>query len=118
MSYLLELGIVSFGIVLVLLFRSARALWRRTKLAERAGDHQDASIYVLGGLCYVGVALITQSLGYSKLSWWPLQLMIIGMKPQQMMSAGSRARVSTRMRAAAETLGFGAVAARETAASR
>jgi len=37
------------------------------------------AIYVLGGLFFIVVALSTQMLGYTKLTWFPFQLLIIGL---------------------------------------
>ncbi len=95
-AYLLELGIVAYGIVLALMFKSARALWKTIVDSERLRFSQPVALYVFGGMCYVWLALITQSLGYSKISWLALQLLTIGLQHDRTRAAWRREHAVVR----------------------
>lgn len=78
-SYLIELGIVSAAVLVALVVRSITALLKYLKQTSEANILDTQAVYVLGSLFFIVVALATQMLGYTKLTWLPFQLLIIGL---------------------------------------
>lgn len=78
-SYLIELGILAFAALLAWVTLSVRSVYecvRRTHPSE-IGD--SVAVPVLAGLVFTVIALSTQMLGYTKVSWFPFQLLLIGL---------------------------------------
>lgn len=77
-SYLIELGVVAFAILVSLFILSMSSVLKYLKQINQDSIHDTQAVYVLGALFFLAVALSTQMLGYTKLTWLPFQLLIIG----------------------------------------
>ncbi len=77
-SYLLELGFISFFILIYIFKYSISSLITYINKVGKNINYHTAAIYILGALFFLVVALFTQMLGYTKTSWLPFQLLIIG----------------------------------------
>lgn len=78
-SYLIELGVIGFTVLVSMVVTSVQVLLRSIRQMRSSSMADGAAIYVLGSLLFLIAALSTQMLGYSKLTWWPLQLLAIGL---------------------------------------
>src|ERR1044072_1324005 len=78
LSYLIELGLIGFTLLVAAFARSIRSLIRHLRRVDDPAIQNTQAIYVLAGVLFVSVALCTQMLGYTKLTWFPFQLLIIG----------------------------------------
>jgi hypothetical protein len=78
-SYLIELGVVAFAILVSLFIKSISSVLKYLKQIDDDSIHNTQAVYVLGALFFIAVALSTQMLGYTKLTWLPFQLLIIGL---------------------------------------
>ena len=77
-SYLLELGFISFFILIYIFKYSISSLITYINKVGKNVNYHTAAIYIVGALFFLVVALFTQMLGYTKTSWFPFQLLIIG----------------------------------------
>ena len=78
-SYFIELGIVNFIILIAVYIKSmANALNSilQNNLNEKTNE---TSIYIFSGLVYLSISLFSQMLGYTKLTWFPFQLLLFGL---------------------------------------
>jgi hypothetical protein len=77
LSYLIELGLpgalLLAGLFVTGIANALRGLRRSPRFDERA--FAEASLF--GGLVFLAIAMTTQMLGYSKISWLPLQLLVV-----------------------------------------
>lgn len=78
-SYLIELGVLGFVSLVALTYKSIATMLTYVRRIPRSGVQDPVAFYILGGLVFVVVALFTQMLGYSKVTWLPFQLVIIGL---------------------------------------
>jgi hypothetical protein len=77
-SYLIELGVFTFAVLVALFVKSISSVLKYLKQINYEGIDKSQAVYVLGALFFISVALTTQMLGYTKLTWLPFQLLIIG----------------------------------------
>ena len=82
-SYLIELGVIGFTLLLIVIRRSVKELIPTVKRMKNQLYYSKAAILSLAGLSFTLIALSTQMLGYSKISWLPWQLIVIGLLDQQ-----------------------------------
>ena len=82
-SYLIELGVFGFILLLVIIRRSVVALIPNVKRMKNNLNYSKSAILSLVGLTFTMIALSTQMLGYSKISWLPWQLIVIGLLNHQ-----------------------------------
>ena len=78
-SYLIELGILSFSILVLLFYKATKASYQRFKFQNKALLISPTGIYVYACLLFIIVTLSTQMLGYTKTSWFPFQLLLFGL---------------------------------------
>lgn len=85
-SYLIEMGIIGFTALALLFIMSIGRVVRHLKQIDPISLADNPSVYVLVGLFSLIVALCTQMLGYTKLAWFPFQLLIIGLMHKRYLS--------------------------------
>lgn len=95
-SYLIELGIFGFITLILLFIKSITEIIKRLKRMSDMDIADSTSPYVLVGILFLTIALSTQMLGYTKLAWFPFQLLIIGLMHKQ--SGASTSRNETDIR--------------------
>ena len=78
-SFMMELGLVGFAVLVAWLALSLRDAVRRLRALRADAIGQSAALAVFGGLIYTFVAMGTQMLGYTKITWFPFQLVLIGL---------------------------------------
>jgi hypothetical protein len=78
-SYLIELGILSFSILVLLFYKALKASYQRFKFQNKLLLISPIGIYVYSCLLFITVTLSTQMLGYTKTSWFPFQLLLFGL---------------------------------------
>jgi hypothetical protein len=78
-SYLIELGIFSFSILVALFYKATKAAYQRFKFQNKLLRISPIGIYVYACLLFMIVTLSTQMLGYTKTSWFPFQLLLFGL---------------------------------------
>jgi len=78
-SYLIELGILSFSILVLLFYKATKAAYQRFKFQNKSSLISPIGIYVYACLLFIIVTLSTQMLGYTKTSWFPFQLLLFGL---------------------------------------
>jgi len=76
-SYLTELGIVAFVALVWWVAQSVRSIYRCVMRAD-SNELDMVAVSVLAGLVFTAIALSTQMLGYTKVTWFPFQLLLIG----------------------------------------
>ena len=79
LSYLMEVGILFFSLLMILFIRSMNSLIKYARNASWEIISDSPFLSVFGGLVFTAIALSTQSLGYSKVAWLPFQLILIGL---------------------------------------
>lgn len=78
-SYLLELGIVAWLVLAALFITALTRVLRYVRAGALKMEGGEASAYILAGLVFTCIALMTQMLGYAKIAWLPFQLLVIGL---------------------------------------
>jgi hypothetical protein len=79
LSYLIELGIISFAALVTVFAASISSVMKYLRQISDDVVEDTQAIAILGALFFITVALCTQMLGYTKLTWLPFQLLIIGL---------------------------------------
>jgi hypothetical protein len=82
-SYLIELGVISFVALGTLTVLATKSAYRRVIHARLVAVDGTLAVTVLAGLVFVTLALSTQMLGYTKVTWFPFQLLLIAFMQQQ-----------------------------------
>jgi hypothetical protein len=77
LSYLIEMGVVAFALLVGVYVKSVMSVFNyiRQVAVEKLSESQ--ALPVLGSLIFVGLALFTQMLGYTKLTWFPFQILLL-----------------------------------------
>ena len=78
-SYLLEMGLIGFSLLLLLFYNSIKAVIKHINKVKFVNIEQSPSIYILVCLFYLIIAFSTQMLGYTKIVWLPFQILVIGL---------------------------------------
>jgi hypothetical protein len=78
MSFLIEFGVVGFAALVVWFVRSLFAPLAYLRRCAGARKYDTSATLVFAGLAFMAIALFTQMLGYSKVTWFPFQLMVMG----------------------------------------
>lgn len=78
-SYLIELGIISFSILVHLFYKATKGAYEKFKFQNILLQVNPIGIYVYASLLFLAVTLSTQMLGYTKTSWFPFQLFLFGL---------------------------------------
>jgi len=76
-SYLTELGALAF-VALVWWFTLCLGGVYRCVMRAKSNEVEIVAVSVLAGLVFTAIALSTQMLGYTKVTWFPFQLVLIG----------------------------------------
>lgn len=79
LSFLLEMGVVGFAVLLTVFYRSIAGTLARLRQVSDEQLRTSPALQALGGLCFLAVTMTTQMLGYSKITWFPLQLISVGL---------------------------------------
>ena len=77
-SYFIELGIISFCLLMYLFLSAIKRMYSQTIIALTNHDFDNISLYIFISLIFLLFSLPTQMLGYSKTSWFIFQILIIG----------------------------------------
>lgn len=84
-SFLIEMGFVGFVAFVLLFARSIRRTLKYTKRINSGSLWSSPSLCVLTGLIYLAIALSTQMIGYTKVAWFPYQIMIVGLMHKKLL---------------------------------
>jgi hypothetical protein len=82
-SYLIELGVISFVALATLIALATHSAYRRVIRARLMAVDGTLAVTVFAGLVFVTFAMTTQMLGYTKVTWFPFQLLVIALMRQQ-----------------------------------
>lgn len=77
LSYLIELGPFAALLLAALFAKGILNALRRLRSCERFDEHAFAEASLFGALVFLVIAMSTQMIGYSKISWLPLQLLVV-----------------------------------------
>ena len=78
-SYLIELGLINFILLLYLLFKSLKMSYKASIEGLINYDSKNnISLYMYISMIFLCIALFTQMLGYTKTAWFPFQIILIG----------------------------------------
>jgi hypothetical protein len=77
LSYLVELGVPCVLLLVALFARGILNSLRGLRNCPRLDEYAFAEASLFGGLVYLVIAMSTQMIGYSKISWLPLQLLVV-----------------------------------------
>jgi hypothetical protein len=77
-SYLIELGIIPFLILVSLYYQSIRGAFNILRRSTETLFNRNIGLFVFSSLLLTGLALFTQMLGYTKTLWFPFQLLLFG----------------------------------------
>jgi hypothetical protein len=78
LSYLIELGIILFLILISLFYKGTKAAYQYFKYPSSNDLFTPIGLYVFTSLIFTAMALTTQMLGYTKTLWFPFQLFVFG----------------------------------------
>jgi hypothetical protein len=77
LSYLIELGLFSFLLLINIFYLSIKRTFVKLK-DNILFNRNNTGLIIFASLIFLALALTTQMLGYSKTSWLPFQLLVIG----------------------------------------
>ncbi len=77
LSYLVELGLLGTLLLAALFARGIVNSLRGLRNCPRFDECVFAEASMFGGLVFLVIAMFTQMIGYSKISWLPLQLLVV-----------------------------------------
>lgn len=78
-SYFIELGLINFSLLIYFIFRSIKKSYKASLQTLINNDSKNnISLYIFISIILLFIALSTQMLGYTKTSWFPFQLILIG----------------------------------------
>lgn len=77
LSYLIELGLPGALLLAALFSRGILKSLRGLRSSTRFDEFAFAEASLFGGLVFLVIAMFTQMIGYSKISWLPLQLLVV-----------------------------------------
>ncbi len=78
-SYLIELGLINFSLLIYFIYRSIKISYRASLQTLVNNDTENnISLYIFVSIIFLFFALSTQMLGYTKTSWLPFQLLLLG----------------------------------------
>ena len=78
-SYLIELGLINFSLLIYFIYRSVKISYRASLQTLVNNDTENnISLYIFVSIIFLFFALSTQMLGYTKTSWFPFQLLLLG----------------------------------------
>ena len=78
-SYLIELGLINFCLLIYFIFKSIKKSYKDSiKNLINNNSKSNIPLYIYISIIFLLIALSTQMLGYTKTSWFPFQLILIG----------------------------------------
>ena len=78
-SYLIELGLINFCFLIYFIFKSIKKSYKDSiKILINNKSKSNIPLYIYISIIFLLIALSTQMLGYTKTSWLPFQLILIG----------------------------------------
>jgi len=78
LSFLIELGVISFMLIVWLFFRILYALRVAVQAKRRVDTVNSLSMYLFAALLFIVIALFASVLSYGKVAWVVVQLLVIG----------------------------------------